>query len=106
MFTAYNSLHCEEDRKPRFEFINQYLGVGKVLDSFLVDRGHPNGKEIHKVTDNAVILIYNAFTGKLITELVARPEQIRRLYRSVGKKPPRSVISLAYKHNAMRYNEI
>ena len=99
------SVHYNTERQGRDLFINDFIGVGKIVDSFIVDRGHPGGAEIHSVTDTAIIIIHNQKTNKLITELIARPEQIRRLYRSAGKTPPKKIIELAYKHNRDRYNE-
>ena len=99
------SVHFNQERRSRDAFINDYIGVGSVVDSFIVDRGHPGGAERHSVTDTAIIIIHNLATNKLITELIARPEQLKRLYRSAGKEPPRKVLKLAYKHNHERYNE-
>ena len=90
----------------RDDFINQNVGLGNVIDSFVVDKGHKNGAEIHSVTDTGIIIIHNLRTKKLITKLIARPEQIRKLYRSAGREPPKKVIRLAYRHNNKRYNEI
>ena len=100
------SIHYLEERRSRDAFINETIGTGSIIDSFIVDRGHPGGAEIHSVTDTAIILIHNLSTHKLITELIARPEQIRRLYRLADKKPPNKILKLAYKHNAERYNEM
>lgn len=97
--------HYSEDRQDRDAFIRDVIGVGNIIDSFVVDRGHPGGAEIHSVTDTAIIIIHNQKTKKLITEIIARPEQLRRLYRGSGKKIPRKVLSLAYKHNLTRDNE-
>lgn len=76
------------------------------MESFVIDRGHASGAEIHSVTDTGVILIKNERTGRLVTGIIARPEQIRRLYRSTDSVPPKKLIKLAYKHNALRYNEV
>lgn len=101
-----NSAHYDTDRRARHEFIHQHIGEGNIIDAFVVDRGHLGGEEIHSVTDTAVIIIHNKETNKLITKLIARPEQLRRLYHSVGREPPKQIMRLAYKHNACRYNEI
>ena len=99
------SVHFNTERQSREAFINNFIGIGSIVDSFVVDRGHPDGAELHSVTDTAIIIIHNLSTNKLITELIARPEQLRRLYRSVCKEPPRKILKLAYKHNIERYNE-
>lgn len=98
------SMHYAVQRQARDAFI-QSIGVGTVTDSFVVDRGHPDGAEIHSVTDTAVVIIRNQRTGKLITEIIARPEQLRRLYRTQNREVPKRLLKLAYKHNRNRYNE-
>ena len=100
------SIHYSTERQERHAFIQQHIGEGNIIDSFVVDRGHPSGAEIHSVTDTAIIIIHNQRTNKLITELIARPEQLRRLYRSENREIPPKVLSLAYKHNIASYNKI
>ena len=99
------SIHYSEDRRQRQAFINDCLGLGDAVDSFMVDRGHPGGSEIHTVTTTGLIVIRNARTGKLITCEIARPEQLRRLYRAEDRTVPKKILSLAYKHNRKRHNE-
>ena len=55
-------------------------GYGNPLYSFIVDKGHRNGDEIHTITDNGVIIIQNYNTKKFITCLIAREGQIRRYF--------------------------
>lgn len=99
--------HYKNKRYDREEFINEHLGNGRIIDEFIVDRGHPNGAERHCITDNAIIIIYNVISGKLVTKLIARPQQIVRYYESTGKKRPpefSSIIDLAYQHQCLGYN--
>ena len=100
------TVHYSTEIQERLSFIDENIGHGNIIDSFVVDRGHPHGAEIHSVTDTALIIITNQETNKIITELIARPEQLRRLYRSDGREPPKKVLKLAYRHNAHRYNEL
>lgn len=102
--TGCFSEHFLRDRQTRDMFIHEAVGDGNVVAQFVVDNGHKNGKEIHSVTDTAVIIISNQITGKLITKIIARPEQVKRLYRSRGEVPPRKILCLAYKHNILSYN--
>ena len=102
----FSSIHYSSDRQERRTFIQEHIGEGNIIDSFVVDRGHPNGAEIHSVTDTAIIIIHNQKTNKLITELIARPEQLRRLYRAENRRVPSNILSLAYKHNIASYNKI
>jgi len=101
-----NSYHYDSSRQMRDDFIEKMIGGGTVVDSFMVDKGHPKGAEIHSVTDTGIILIYNSITNKLITKLIARPEQIRKLYRAEGREPPSRLIKIARKHNIHKYNEV
>ena len=66
--------HFAADRRDRDAFIHNVIGLGTVIDSFVVDRGHQNGLEVHSVTDTGVIIIHNHKTKKLITELLERLE--------------------------------
>lgn len=100
------SVHYSVERQERRAFICKHIGEGNVVDSFVVNRGHPGGAEIHSVTDTGIIIIHNQQTNKLITELVARPQQLRRLYKSVNRDVPKDILSLAYKHNIASYNRI
>lgn len=45
----------------------------------IVDRGHKNGPEVHILFSDCTIRIYNFSTGKLITILIARKGQAKRL---------------------------
>ena len=60
------SSHYSNDRAYR-ERIILTIGEGKKISEVILDRGHKNGAEKHIVTDNAIILIYNYRTEKLIT---------------------------------------
>lgn len=98
--------HFATERQGRDAFIHDVIGVGNIIDTFVVDRGHVGGAEIHSVTDTAIIIINNQQTNRLITELVARPEQLRRLYRGRGEEPPKWLLRIAYNNNRHRYNEV
>lgn len=99
-----NSKHYTRDRQQREAIINQ-IGIGNVIKEMVIDRGHRNGPEIHKITDTALILVYNQRTGILVTKLIARPAQILRYY-SDDELKPRAVVKLARKHVEMGWNEI
>lgn len=100
------SLHYQTDRIKRHEFIINQIGEGKPLKGFLVDKGHKNGKEIHIVTTTGIIKIYNANTKILITELIARPNQINKLYHSRNLSAPPELLNIARIHQLNNYNEI
>lgn len=103
------SKHYKSQRNEREKFIEERLGGdGKVIDSFVVDKGHVGGEEIHCVTDNGIIIVYNATSKKLVSKLIARPQQIRRYYQNTGRRPPKKykrVLKLAKQHQILGYNE-
>lgn len=94
------SKHYTDDRKIREELI-QKIGLGKEIGTFRVDKGHPNGAELHTVTDTGIIIIRNERTHKMVTKLIARPNQIKRY----GIKD-KNLIEIARKHQILGYNMI
>ena len=101
------SKHYNDKRYKREKFIEDFLhGDGKVIDSFVVNKGHKNGLERHEITDNGIILIYNVRTGKLITKLIARSGQIKKYYNNVGRAAPNSLLRLCEWRESLNYNYI
>lgn len=103
------SKHYNSQRNQREKFIDEHFANDYIVDEFIVDRGHPHGAERHCITNNGIIIIYNVNSGKLVTKLLARPQQIRRYYESSGKEPPleyESILMLAKQHNILGYNEL
>lgn len=100
------TFHWEEEREYRENFIRENIGFGQVLAEFIVDKGHKNGLEIHKVTSTAIIMVFNLRTGKWITSLIARPNQIRRLYEAEHKEAPKGLYEIALHHFEKGWHEI
>lgn len=101
--------HYKNKRYRREKFIDEHIGDGYIVDGFVVDKGHPNGVEVHSITENAIIIIHNYRTGKLVTKLLARPQQIRRYYESTGReRPPEydDIVELAFQHQCLGYNHM
>ena len=101
------SKHYQRQRNERERFIDEHFSDGYIVDEFVVNRGHPQGAERHCIMNNGVIVIYNLISDKLITKLLARPQQIRRYYENSGKKPPleyEEILKLAREHNILGYN--
>lgn len=99
------SRHYNRQRNGRQRIIDKYTnGDGQVIDSFIVDKGHKNGAEIHSITNTGLIIIHNKDSGKLVTKLIARPQQIERYYKASDKHPPRWLLELAGWHMGLRYN--
>lgn len=74
--------------------------------AFVVDKGHQNGFEIHVVTFNAEILIFNLETKKAITVLFARPRQIERYYEQFEMTVPHDIIEKAIENVRTGKNNI
>lgn len=93
------------ERNRRFLIAKNLCQGPKIfIQLFEVDRGHKNGPEIHALTDQGVIYIFNKNTGKLITCLIARPGQLLRYYKAVGLVCPKRVYKLAKKHQELKLN--
>lgn len=101
-----NTKHFSLDRNDRNDFIKKYIGYGNVVKTFTVDRGHKNGAEWHTVTSTGLIIVQNAHTHRLVTILIARPNQIKRLYENKGLTAPGYLIDLARKHQEYGYNNL
>ena len=97
------SRHWENDRQKRSKIIAQ-IGMGQVIKEVVVDRGHRNGPEIHKVTTTGLVVIYNQRTGIMVTILIARPNQIKRYFEE--NKVPQEIINLAFEHMKAGYNKM
>ena len=92
--TIHTTLHFSEERSARHLDILELIGSGSLICSLVVDKGHRNGAEIHSIFSNGVIVIRNQRTNLLITELIARPAQLRRYWELQNKAIPIEVYAL------------
>ena len=99
-----NTMHYNNDKEVRRNTIEKYIEWGTDIFSAELDRGHKNGSEIHVVTDTAIIKIYNARTRKHVTDLIARPNQIKRVYNAKGQYAPRWLLEIAYENQNRGFN--
>lgn len=100
------SKHYKRQRRKREKFINRYCnGDGEIIDEFIVDKGHKNGLERHCITNTGIIIIYNAESGKLVSKLIARPNQVKRYYKNSGREPPSWLLDLCKWHEDLNYNK-
>lgn len=77
MKSKWQTVHSLTERIERMSVSDP----GDVYRSFMVDRGLGDDKaEIHVVTENAEVHIFSARTGRLITMLYARPQQVVRYF--------------------------
>lgn len=103
------SNHYKNERYKRERFIKNHLGGddGYIIDGFIIDNHHKHGLEVHSITDNGIIVIHNLVSGKLITKLLARENQIKRYYKITGREPPpeyENILHLARWHESLNYN--
>ena len=99
--------HFSEERKGRLENIKKNgISIGTPVSAFLCNTGHPNGNEVHTVTNSGLIFIENETTGKLVTVLIARPGQLYRYYHGVNKWVPKYLKDIAYDNELRDYNNL
>lgn len=96
------SNHWMKDREAREALIKK-IGIGQVIKTVVVDKGHKNGPEIHELTNTGIVVIYNKRSHKMITKLIARPGQVRRYYKE-NEQVPTDVLKIAREHLKMGYN--
>lgn len=82
-------------RDERFERVE---GIGETVSGFLVDKNHKDGLEKHFLTSTGLIMVRNYNTNRFITVLVARPGQIRRYYKALGRFAPKWLVDVAYEN--------
>ena len=99
-----NTMHYNNDKEVRRNTIEKYIGYGNDIFSAELDRDHKNGSEIHVVTDTAIVKIYNARTKKHVTDLIARPNQIKRVYNAKGQYAPRWLLEIAFENQNRGFN--
>lgn len=98
--------HASIDRADRF---NQMGELGNPIYSFIVNTEHPSGDEIHTITDNAIIVVQNFNTGKIVTAFPALPGQLYRYWSQRGIDPPHNkgfagILRKARKYKKQREN--
>lgn len=96
------SRHWTDERAAR-EAAIRAIGMGEVIKSVTVDKGHANGPELHELSTTGIITIYNARTHKLVTKLIARPGQVRR-YFEAGEAIPAWLLNIARDHQRLALN--
>lgn len=98
------SQHYQNERTERERFIKDFVGLGE--EKYAFEYNYNGTPQIHRLTDTGIINVYNRDGDRLITRLVARPQQIKRLFEARGERAPRELVNLAHEHNVKGYNEI
>jgi len=75
---------CTKHYQEKEDRIRAYkeLKSGRIIASFLIDKGHSNGYEVHNLYSNRIIRVYNNNSKKAITLLYAREGQIKRYFKN------------------------
>ena len=92
--------HYELERQSREALIRQ-IGIGRIVKSVVVDRGHKNGPEVHAISETGIVMIFNKRSKQLITKLIARPAQIERYFEDGA---PTWLLAIAKQHQTLGYN--
>ena len=95
--------HYYIDRQERERLIKN-IGYGQLVKSIRIDNGDPRGATIHNLSNTGIITIIAESTNKIITKLIARPNQVRRYYSNRNEEAPAYLIALARNHTKMGYN--
>lgn len=109
MKSARLSQHMFFERRERMIAANFSNTHQFAVAAFEVNRGHPDGPEIHFITNMGVIVIFNKYSHKICSILIARPNQVKRYFDDCGIKISREiwrVVRIAGKHNRQGLNMI
>lgn len=100
------SQHFKEDREKRERFILNTIGLGEELDTFEeIDKKY--GKPVlHIITDTGVYKIMTPDRSKLITMWIARPQQLKDLYKKHHAQLPKWLLQKAIDHKQMCYTYV
>lgn len=96
--------HMKKDRDFRYRFIKMHIGFGTDWYCAKVERCHINGPEYHYLTTTGIIRVCNAYDGRVITYLIARPGQILRYFGGDEKRVPSKVLEICRRHQELGYN--
>ena len=109
-----HTLHLDETRKERLNLAldlnKDKLGKPANIDKiFVVDKGHQDGEELHCVSKKGIIFILNKrkYENKkksLITVLIARPNQLQRLYDCCNLDLNKEILNNTYTYIQKGYN--
>lgn len=95
--------HMSNYRNKRISKVKT-VGIGNPVAAFVVDKNHPNGNEVHILTDTGLIVILNERTKNLVTILIARPNQIKRYFQESELADLSEILELAQIHKKMKLN--
>ena len=104
MSTTYEKTqHFAEQRSKRENFILNTVGLGEDLDEFLALDKKYNSPVLHIITTTGVYKIMTPDKEKLITMWIARPQQLKDLYKKNHAELPKWLLQKAIDDKQMGY---
>lgn len=101
--TCEKTQHFAEHRSKREKFITEAIGIGEDYDVFEETSPKYGNKVLHIITDTAIYKIVSAEDNKLITMWVARPQQLKDLYKRHHTELPKWLLQKAIDHKQMGF---
>lgn len=117
VLNTYHTLHLDSDRAKRINLalkLNEWpsdKAQAEIDQVFIVDKGHKDGKELHCVSKRGIIFILNETKyiqnqNGFITALIARPNQVKRLYRDVNLSCPKEILDICERNQEAGFNHM
>ena len=103
--TNYNenhSLHLDNDRKWRWDYINANIGLGQPI--LIVP--YASRKSQTELTDTGVFVIRSTVTNNIITMYLPTEKQMRYLYHIAGRKVVPVAIINKIRKNQRHYDKL
>ena len=101
--TYDKSKHFAKNRIKREKFILDNIGLGEDYDVFEEISQKYGNKVLHIITDTGIYKLITADDNKLITMWVARPQQLKDLYKRNHAELPKWLLQKAIDHKQMGY---
>lgn len=103
-YKSGNTDHFEDLRDLREQELYRLLGVGKVIQRFLIEK---EGEfEIQEILDNGIIKVYSCINHKKITTFAPGPNRFISLFEACGKVAPDNLIIQSEFNIQNGYNKI
>lgn len=89
-YQSGNTIHFEDSRFLREQELIRLLGIGQVIQRFLVDEdGNP---QIQEILSNGIIRVYSAKDHKKVTTFAPGPNRLINLFEACGQIIPESLV--------------
>ena len=103
-YKSGNTDHFEDLRILREQELTRLLGVGKVIQRFLIEK--ESDLQIQEILDNGIIKVYSYNTHKKITTFAPGPNRLISLFEACGKVAPDNLITKSEFNIQNGYNDI